>query len=76
MKLGIRGRGLLFTGCAIAFLTVLCCCNAIAETIPQNLYDGMRWRLVGPFRGGRAESATGISGDPLTYYFGAVAGGV
>ncbi|MBV9436953.1 MAG: glycosyl hydrolase, partial [Acidobacteria bacterium] len=30
----------------------------------------------GPFRGGRAEAATGISGDPLTYYFGAVAGGV
>ena len=36
----------------------------------------MRWRLVGPFRGGRAEAATGIPGDPLTYYFGAVAGGV
>jgi len=74
--LGTRGRALHFTGCAVAFVIVLCCCPAIAETIPQNLYNGMRWRLVGPFRGGRAEAATGISGDPLTYYFGAVAGGV
>ncbi|HZQ90646.1 MAG TPA: hypothetical protein VFA60_02510 [Terriglobales bacterium] len=36
----------------------------------------MRWRLVGPFRGGRAEAAAGVPGDPLTYYFGAVTGGV
>ena len=43
---------------------------------PPNLFSGMRWRLVGPFRGGRTNAATGIPGDPLTYYFGAVAGGV
>ena len=49
---------------------------AISQPVPQSTYDGMRWRLVGPFRGGRAEAATGIPGDPLTYYFGAVAGGV
>ncbi len=36
----------------------------------------MRWRLVGPFRGGRSETAVGISGDPSVYYFGAVGGGV
>ena len=49
---------------------------ALAQSVPSDLYDGMRWRLVGPFRGGRAEAATGIPGDPLTYYFGAVSGGV
>jgi photosystem II stability/assembly factor-like uncharacterized protein len=47
-----------------------------AQSYPTTLYQGMRWRLVGPFRGGRAEAAAGIPGDPNTYYFGAAAGGV
>src|SRR6266404_2898948 len=47
-----------------------------AETVPAKAFDGLRWRLVGPFRGGRVEAVAGIPGDPLTYYFGAVAGGV
>src|SRR5580700_6535103 len=50
--------------------------TAFAQSYPTSLYEGMRWRLVGPFRGGRAEAAAGIPGDPSTYYFGAVAGGV
>ena len=36
----------------------------------------MKWRLVGPFRGGRALAVAGVSSQPNTYYFGAVAGGV
>jgi photosystem II stability/assembly factor-like uncharacterized protein len=36
----------------------------------------MRWRLVGPFRGGRALVIEGIPGDPATFYFGGVGGGV
>jgi photosystem II stability/assembly factor-like uncharacterized protein len=36
----------------------------------------MRWRLVGPFRGGRTIAATGVRGQPNRYYFGAVGGGV
>lgn len=42
----------------------------------ESLFSGMQWRLVGPFRGGRALAVTGVPGDPTTYYFGAVAGGV
>ena len=37
---------------------------------------GMRYRLVGPFRGGRSLTASGVPGDPSTYYFGATGGGV
>ncbi|HEY2548726.1 MAG TPA: hypothetical protein VGI46_21805, partial [Candidatus Acidoferrum sp.] len=47
-----------------------------AQTLDENSLKGMKWRQVGPFRGGRALAVTGIAGDPLTYYFGAVAGGV
>jgi photosystem II stability/assembly factor-like uncharacterized protein len=36
----------------------------------------MQWRQVGPFRGGRALAVEGVPGEPGTYYFGAVAGGV
>ena len=36
----------------------------------------MQWRQVGPFRGGRALTIEGVPGEPDTYYFGAVAGGV
>ena len=36
----------------------------------------MRWRLVGPFRGGRTLTATGVPGQPNLFYFGAVGGGV
>jgi photosystem II stability/assembly factor-like uncharacterized protein len=44
--------------------------------IPESAYRAMRWRLVGPFRGGRALAIEGIAGDPATFYFGAVGGGV
>ncbi len=37
---------------------------------------GMKYRLIGPFRGGRSLTAAGIPGDPTTYYFGATGGGV
>jgi len=38
--------------------------------------SGLRWRLVGPIRGGRAIAVAGIAGDPSVFYFGSVAGGV
>src|SRR5215831_8180990 len=45
-------------------------------TIDEKLFNGIRWRQVGPFRGGRALAIEGVVGEPDTYYFGAVAGGV
>lgn len=52
-------------------------CTALrAQTLDENALKAMKWRQVGPFRGGRALAVTGVAGDPETYYFGAVAGGV
>ena len=39
-------------------------------------WHGLKWRLIGPFRGGRVLAVTGVIGDPHTYYFGATGGGV
>ncbi len=44
--------------------------------IDEKTFNGMQWRQVGPFRGGRALAVEGVPGEPNTYYFGAVAGGV
>ncbi|MEM7484436.1 MAG: glycosyl hydrolase [Bacteroidota bacterium] len=47
-----------------------------SETFSEKLYNGMQWRLVGPFRGGRAGTATGVIGNPNLYYMGTAGGGV
>lgn len=38
--------------------------------------DGLQWRGIGPFRGGRALAVAGVPGAPNTFYFGAAGGGV
>jgi len=50
--------------------------SAPAAIIDEKLFNGMQWRQIGPFRGGRALAIEGIPGEPSTYYFGAVAGGI
>ncbi|HKV23605.1 MAG TPA: hypothetical protein VJN93_03350 [Candidatus Acidoferrum sp.] len=47
-----------------------------AQQPDTKTYDGMKWRLIGPFRGGRVLTVAGVPSQPNTYYFGAVGGGV
>ncbi len=47
-----------------------------ARGVDPSLYAGLRWRNIGPFRGGRAVAVAGVAGDGRTFYFGAVGGGV
>ncbi len=42
----------------------------------MNMLKGLKWREIGPFRGGRSATVTGVDSLPGVYYFGAVAGGV
>ncbi|MGC1128359.1 MAG: hypothetical protein WA875_02245 [Candidatus Acidiferrales bacterium] len=49
---------------------------AWTQEAPSAAMQGLRWRLIGPFRGGRTIAATGVPGKPYEFYFGAVAGGV
>src|SRR3954471_7345263 len=44
--------------------------------VDPSVYGGLRWRSVGPFRGGRVNGVTGVPGQPNTFYFGSVGGGV
>jgi photosystem II stability/assembly factor-like uncharacterized protein len=46
------------------------------STYDEALYKAMKWRSIGPYRGGRVTAVTGIPSLPHTYYFGATGGGV
>jgi len=46
------------------------------EWIPYVFYEALEWRCIGPHRGGRVLAVSGVRGEPNTFYFGAVAGGV
>jgi photosystem II stability/assembly factor-like uncharacterized protein len=47
-----------------------------AQQYSPNLYQEMRWRMVGPFRGGRTRAVAGVPSQPNVFYMGAVDGGV
>ena len=49
---------------------------AVAQQYPANLFSGLRWREVGPMRGGRTFAVAGHASQPDTFYFGSVGGGV
>src|SRR5471032_2585362 len=58
---------------------LLCLCTfaaLAAQPVPASLYDQLQWRMIGPFRGGRVAAVAGVPGDPVTFYFGSVGGGV
>src|SRR6185503_18110523 len=50
--------------------------NIAAQQPDPSLYSGLRWRMIGPFRGGRVNAVSGVVGQPDTFYFGSVGGGV
>jgi len=41
-----------------------------------SLLKGLKWRSIGPFRGGRSTAVAGVASQPNTFYFGATGGGV
>lgn len=44
--------------------------------LADSLFHGLKWRNIGPFRGGRSVASTGVIGQPHTYYMGSTGGGV
>src|SRR5215212_10989901 len=60
----------------IAMVVVLCLSSVEAQQPDPGLYSGLRWRMLGPFRAGRVNAVSGVVGQPDTFYFGSVGGGV
>ena len=44
--------------------------------IANTLYSSLKYRELGPFRGGRSAAVTGVPGSPKLFYMGATGGGV
>ncbi|HJT70000.1 MAG TPA: hypothetical protein VJ731_07370 [Terriglobales bacterium] len=59
--------------CCFLFFSVLL---ASAQQFPQSWYQEMRWRMIGPFRGGRTRAVAGVPSQPNVFYIGVVDGGV
>ncbi len=47
-----------------------------AQQVPESTYQELRWRMIGPTRGGRTRAGCGVAGQPNVFYIGAVNGGV
>ncbi|MGZ5446015.1 MAG: VPS10 domain-containing protein [Thermoanaerobaculia bacterium] len=61
---------------ALLTLTLLLTTTLAAATADLTHFKALKWREVGPFRGGRSAAVEGIPSQPNTYYFGSVGGGV
>jgi photosystem II stability/assembly factor-like uncharacterized protein len=57
-------------------LLLLSTIAASAQPVPPELVNGLKWRSIGPFRGGRVVAVAGVAGDSATFYFGSVNGGI
>lgn len=63
-------------------LSLSMCFITVAQTksangqIDQKLYQTLKYRNIGPFRGGRSTTVAGLADDIFTYYMGATGGGV
>ena len=66
MKLSIRPAALLL---ALPLL-------ALSQNFKPDLWSGMRYRSIGPYRGGRVTTVTGVPSQPFTFYMGSTGGGV
>src|SRR5215218_11053143 len=58
------------------FGVLLLASSVDAQQLDPSLYSGLRWRMIGPFRAGRVNAVSGVAGQPDTFYFGSVGGGV
>jgi len=63
--------------CFAAFIFVFSLAAFVpAQEIPSNILQAMQWRLIGPHRGGRITSVSGVPTQPAVYYVGTPGGGV
>jgi len=44
--------------------------------VEDSTFHGLKWRNIGPYRGGRSVASSGVVGQPMTYYNGTVGGGI
>ena len=75
-----RAAAAIMAACIVAFITVPQPATPVraqsAPGVDPSLLAGLRWRSIGPARGGRSIAVAGASSRPNEYYFGATGGGL
>src|ERR1700744_3130818 len=70
-KLSIYG-----TRCFMLLVFSNCCFHTFSQAIDTSLFDNLRWRMIGPHRGGRTVGGCGVPQQPNVFYIGVNNGGV
>jgi photosystem II stability/assembly factor-like uncharacterized protein len=71
-----RSAGWRWRLAAASGLLLLAAGSTPAQQVNPDMYSGLSWRSIGPFRGGRVTAVAGIPGRPAVYYMGTPGGGV
>lgn len=70
-------KGLSIAACvAVSSVAALLSAQTASGVLDESLFAPLKWRNIGPLRGGRSLAVTGSPSRPLEYYFGAVGGGL
>ena len=72
----ILRRNILQSIITIAFALGVVASSQARDVVDASLMSAMKWRLVGPYRGGRVTTVAGVPDNPSLYYMGATGGGV
>ncbi len=62
-----------FLSAAVCFLCLTC---LRADPLNPAMWSGLRYRMIGPERGGRVTAVTGVASEPYTFYMGSTGGGI
>ena len=71
MRERVLGAAVLCVGAALTFSLL-----AAESDYSPALWSGLRYRMIGPMRGGRVTAVTGVASQPYTFYMGSTGGGV
>ena len=58
-----------------SFIVAFAALSSFAQEA-NKFFNPLKYRSIGPFRGGRSVTASGVINDPLTYYMGTTGGGL
>ena len=67
---------MLRSGAVLLFTLVISAIPVYSQTPDASFFNGLRYRLVGPARGGRVTTVTGVPSQPNTFYMGVASGGL
>ena len=66
----------MFRSGSVLLTILLLLISVHAQSIDSSFFNGLRYRLVGPARGGRVTTVTGVPSQPKTFYMGVASGGL